>query len=60
MGHPSFSVDVFCIGEEMWATRQRCLRTAQDNYVLDRAFSLIEGHPPGKPLWIERKVGPKQ
>src|SRR6266581_5784605 len=24
---------------------KRCLRTAQDNYALDRAFALIEGHP---------------
>ncbi len=24
---------------------KRCLRTAQENYALDRAFALIEGHP---------------
>ena len=27
------------------AAEQRCCGTAQDNYALDRAFSLIEGHP---------------
>jgi hypothetical protein len=25
--------------------RKRCSSTAQDNFALDRAFSLIEGHP---------------
>ena len=24
---------------------KRCSRTAQDNYALDNAFALIEGHP---------------
>jgi len=28
----------------LWQT-QRCSGTAQDNFALDRAFSLIEGHP---------------
>lgn len=27
-------------------TKQRRWRAAQDNYVLDKAFVLIEGHPP--------------
>jgi hypothetical protein len=30
--------------QPLWLNK-RCLRTAQDNYVLDRAFALIEGHP---------------
>ena len=34
---------------EPWSStslaNQRCLRTAQDNYALDRTFALIEGHP---------------
>ena len=30
----------------LWQKR-RCFRTAQDNFVLDTAFVLIEGHPGG-------------
>ena len=30
--------------QPLWQS-ERCLRTAQDIFVLDRAFALIEGHP---------------
>jgi transposase len=34
---------------ESWSStslaKKRCSRTAQDNYALDSAFALIEGHP---------------
>jgi hypothetical protein len=34
---------------ESWSStslaKKRCLGTAQDKFALDRAFSLIEGHP---------------
>ena len=29
----------------LWQNK-RCSRTAQDNFALDNAFALIEGHPP--------------
>jgi plasmid stabilization system protein ParE len=37
---------------ESWSStslaKKRCSRTAQDHYALDRAFALIEGHPPDR------------
>jgi hypothetical protein len=39
---------------ESWSAtslaKKRCLGTAQDKFALDRAFSLIEGHPPSSPI----------
>jgi len=37
----------------LWQT-QRCSSTAQDYFALDRAFSLIEGHPPLDKQWKRR------